>query len=349
MPTENNDWAPFEEYVQSLAPNLLYPATSTTSTSQPGWQSAQYISTTKNESVEEDFSTMKDSAEEIAPLPGFKGFTFGCDPEFFLVEKKTGHFVPAHNFLKGSKEEPFKLDGGAMQIDGLAGEVNIDPVSSFTEFKDNLEKVMQQVADILPPDITISNAATAKFIPEIYNEVPDQFLALGCSPDYNAWTGLMNPPPSLANDPYLRCAGGHLHTGWTSDRETDDIQHILHCRDLVQQMDWMLGMWSTRIDKDTDRRKLYGKAGACRIKPYGVEYRVLSNFWLHDPVKLQAVWNRWQIGLYQMSNNFLPGAYPSKYNDYAINIINNPDVDPAVVRRMSKDFPSPFIHVNAFI
>ena len=27
---------------------------------------------------------------------------------------------------------------------------------------------------------------------------------------------------------------------------------------------------------------MYGKAGACRVKPYGVEYRVLSNKWVSD-------------------------------------------------------------------
>jgi hypothetical protein len=36
-------------------------------------------------------------------------------------------------------------------------------------------------------------------------------------------------------------------------------------------------------DKDTERRKLYGKPGAFRPKPYGCEYRVLSNAWVDKP------------------------------------------------------------------
>jgi hypothetical protein len=36
-------------------------------------------------------------------------------------------------------------------------------------------------------------------------------------------------------------------------------------------------------DKDKERRKLYGKPGAFRPKPYGCEYRVLSNAWVDKP------------------------------------------------------------------
>ena len=45
-------------------------------------------------------------------------------------------------------------------------------------------------------------------------------------------------------------------------------------------MDILLGLPSVILDADTERRAMYGAAGAHRIKPYGVEYRSLSNFWL---------------------------------------------------------------------
>ena len=47
-------------------------------------------------------------------------------------------------------------------------------------------------------------------------------------------------------------------------------------------MEYTLGLPSVCMDDDTDRRSLYGASGAYRLKPYGVEYRVLSNFWLRS-------------------------------------------------------------------
>ena len=47
-------------------------------------------------------------------------------------------------------------------------------------------------------------------------------------------------------------------------------------------MDLFLGLQSVVLDSDERRKELYGKAGAHRIKKYGVEYRVLSNFWIEN-------------------------------------------------------------------
>lgn len=56
-------------------------------------------------------------------------------------------------------------------------------------------------------------------------------------------------------------------------------------------MDLFLGVGSVLLDKDTKRRALYGKAGAMRMKKFGCEYRVLSNFWIFDDELIRWVFN----------------------------------------------------------
>jgi len=56
-------------------------------------------------------------------------------------------------------------------------------------------------------------------------------------------------------------------------------------------MDLYLGVPSVLMDKGELRKQLYGKAGAYRMKPYGVEYRTLSNFWIFSDTTIGWVWD----------------------------------------------------------
>ncbi len=101
----------------------------------------------------------------------------------------------------------------------------------------------------------------------------------GCEPDYNAWTLSTNPSPSPPH-PFMRSAGGHVHV------ETKE-----HPAEVVKAMDLALAVPSVLMDKGEERKQMYGKVGAHRPKPYGVEYRVLSNFWIFDKKLVQWVWD----------------------------------------------------------
>lgn len=254
-----------------------------------------------------------------------EGFKVGCDPELFVFDPN-GEPVPAGRFFPGTKEEPHKVELGAVQVDGFAAEFNIEPVSTFDDFNRNILKVLAAMKSYLPKDYKLVPTSAVHFAPDVFDSAPDDQKILGCQPDFNAWTGEINPPPFTEPDPYLRTAAGHLHIGWTEDAEFDDTQHVINCRDLVKQLDWYLGVWSTKVDSDPTRRNLYGKSGACRIKPYGVEYRVLGNFWVMDKGHRLNVWNRLCLAIDDMRKNFLPER-ASKYNVSARNAIDRTRYD----------------------
>ena len=50
----------------------------------------------------------------------------GADPEIFLGDADGG-LVSAYGLIKGDKEHPFPVTNGAVQVDGMAAEFNIDP------------------------------------------------------------------------------------------------------------------------------------------------------------------------------------------------------------------------------
>jgi len=60
--------------------------------------------------------------------------------------------------------------------------------------------------------------------------------------------------------------------------------------DMIKAMDATLGLESVLLDDDTERKKLYGKAGCFRFTAFGIEYRSLSNFWIKSDESLQWAW-----------------------------------------------------------
>lgn len=236
-----------------------------------------------------------------------KGLSFGCDPELFVIDGN-GEFVCADGLIPGTKAEPFKVERGAVQVDGMAAEFNTDPATTFEDFSDSIDAVMAQLKGMLPVGYDLVALPSVTFSKEVWDSSPDRAKELGCTPDFDAWAGRVNPPPNPSKNPRMRTASGHLHIGWTEDAQMDDIQYLEACRDLVKQLDWYLGAWSVYKDPDMNRRSLYGKAGAMRFKPYGVEYRVLSNFWLKDKDVRLETWNRMQTAINMMKSpaGFMP-------------------------------------------
>lgn len=206
-------------------------------------------------------------------------FFLGCDPEVFVRDKKTKAFISAHGLIPGTKAAPHKVPGGMVQVDGMALEFGIDPARTEDEFTSSIVSVVQQLAAMLPRGLELAFCPIANFSQEIINNSPPEALELGCDPDYNAYTLERNPPPHLT-DPCLRSAGGHVHIGWGANIPFQHPTHLKDCAALTAELDLQLGAVSLFWDNDDKRRSLYGAAGAFRPKPYGMEYRTLSNQWL---------------------------------------------------------------------
>lgn len=205
--------------------------------------------------------------------------TFGADIEFFISTRK-GEPIPAIGMVGGSKEDPRPIgDGFFVQEDNVAVEFNIPISKTVDDFYHNVYIGFQRVVETLPPATQPLLKASCQF-DRVYMMHP-QAREFGCDPDINAYTKKVNPRPKC-DDPFLRSAGGHVHIGWDKpDMETRFA--------LIKACDVFCALPSVSEDKDNLRRKLYGKAGAMRIKPYGVEHRVLSNYWLTDPDYMQRV------------------------------------------------------------
>lgn len=205
-----------------------------------------------------------------------RNFTIGADPEFFV--KKFGKLTSAHGLVPGSKEVPFVVPNGAVQVDGMALEFNIDPAADYVAFEDNMSSVMDSIIKMVP-GYEIYVEPVADFGLAYIQSQPDEAKALGCSPDFNAYTKMANPAPN-ADTPF-RTASGHVHIGWTNGPvDVENESHLEACRALTKALDLHLGVPSMVWDADDRRRSLYGAAGAFRPKPYGMEYRVLSNKWI---------------------------------------------------------------------
>lgn len=207
----------------------------------------------------------------------YKNVMFGADPELFLLDNY-GQFKSAIGIIGGSKAEPryIDTDGSAVQEDNVAVEFNIAPAKTREEFIHHIGKVMEYLHNFVKEKGFSLCVVPAAIFPD--SELKDPMaLAFGCDPDFSVWTRSINEPPELPKDqPNLRSAGGHIHVSWDNPKDEDGER-------LVKAMDIFVGAPSIIYDSDQLRRKLYGKPGCFRFKPYGIEYRTPSNIWIKSP------------------------------------------------------------------
>lgn len=209
--------------------------------------------------------------------------TVGADPEVFVVNAETEEVMSAIGFIPGTKDQPFPITdkGHAIQTDNVMAEFCVPAALTASEMFGNILICLNTIDNMLPENMKVKVQASAYLDEEYLNN--EQAKTFGCDPDFNAYTLMQNR--SCDANTNLRSAGGHIHVGYKDPNFEDNIR-------LVKAMDLFLGLPSLLLDTDTERRKMYGKAGAFREKSYGMEYRVLSNFWISAAIKVEWVFNQ---------------------------------------------------------
>lgn len=258
----------------------------------------------------------------------FEKLLIGSDPEMFM-ETPHGQFLNAFDglakgYLKGTKYSPEITDYGAIQVDGMALEINTIPTTDPDDFNKLIEA---GISDALHrfPNSCLDRNSVRHFSAVYLEKQPSLAIELGCDPDFDAWgeIGDSKQPPSMYVP--FRTAGGHLHFGWTESANIFDHDHMTSCCNVIKQLDYALGMWSIKVDKlGAERRKLYGMAGSYRPKTYGVEYRVLSNFWIMFRDTRRDVFNRSVAALKALDDGV---AFYEDYGDFAKKVIELGSID----------------------
>lgn len=207
----------------------------------------------------------------------------GADPEVFFVRARSKAPQSVEGLIGGTKHEPLPMGGMPlgfyMQEDNVAAEYNIPPTGDVANWAHNIVMGYRYLNDIAKKHkLRCHIAADLDFpVPQV---MTPHALTLGCEPDFNAWIEAMNPRPE---PPFqMRTAAAHVHVSWV---DPDDEQRW----EFVRALDVFLGLPSILQTPPNRRRQLYGKAGACRIKNYGVEYRVLDNFFIDNEKLAQQV------------------------------------------------------------
>ena len=257
----------------------------------------------------------------------------GADPEFFV--SKYNKPISAYGLIPGTKKKPYKVKNGAVQVDGMALEFNIDPAKGPKTFVHNINTVMKQTMEMVPK-LEFYEGCVAEFGADYINAQPEEAKELGCEPDYNAYTGGVNPRPD-ADTPF-RTAAGHLHIGWTNDVDPHHPDHLEACKTLVKQLDVHLAIPSLIWDEDAKRRELYGQLGAFRPTHYGVEYRVLSNAWLKSDTLKHTVYGN----TIHAVKRLLDGSHDYETLVHDIdNVFNKGDLSEVVYLFESEDLLTP--------
>jgi hypothetical protein len=245
-----------------------------------------------------------------------KNVLIGADPELFL--EKEGIIVSAEGIIGGTKYEPLEIDykDHYIQEDNVMIEFNIAPSVDRESFVHSINYVKDYLKTLVGIKGYTLNFSSSSFLDSKYLKTP-QAKTFGCDPDLNVYAKRPNTSPNSKTN--LRTCGGHIHIGYNNPNVEDSEK-------IVYGMDMLLGLDSLILDSDSRRRSMYGKAGSFRFKEYGVEYRVLSNFWIRNDKSIEWVFDRTNKVISLINSNVMDNLI-DKFASEVEYIINNNNVE----------------------
>jgi hypothetical protein len=197
----------------------------------------------------------------------------GSDPEFFVRNSETHRIVPAHKVvgIRHGKDNPYTINTGKIHYDNVLLEFNTIPATNADEFAANHLNMINEVNELLAINGWELFAAPYLRIPKEVesNPICQEFY---CSPDEDIYgTGM--PATTITG---ARTASGNIHVSYVGLKSRNDLINM------VQAVDFLI---TDRFANDyprmeKKRREFYGRPGAYRLHPHGLEFRTPSNMWL---------------------------------------------------------------------
>lgn len=280
------------------------------------------------------FHKVKTTDPVIAKEGRLKLLKVGADVEFFLKDYK-GNPVPVIGLIGGTKSEPMPIldaPGYALQEDNVALEFNIPAASDVHEWVYSLMRIKEEInRRVKEKGLRPAIESSMRF--EVSQLEHPQAKVFGCEPDFNVWEQCVNEKPSVSPESAtLRTAGGHVHVSFLIDGKVPTMENLPDVEAMVMALDIFLGVPFSLIDKDTERRKMYGRAGAFRPKLElygGLEYRVLGPCWTKSPALMAYVYDQVKRAIHYVGNRTYPRDKLLPYKSRVYSAINEGDKNQA--------------------
>lgn len=268
---------------------------------------------------------------KIAEWPG-RGVLFptlGGDPEIGLMRVSDGS-IENPKFVLGTEPIPIVEPVGTpgnIGIDGFMAELHPSPSTCRETLTTRYRRGLQVLASYAEDHNTYMEALLTYKLPvkTVLSNGDHDVAQLDNRPnrssfDYNIYTG-QRVYRDLFKELGNRSGGGHIHIGKTyegsyhyvpfrtSENTKIQIDYSTTINEdtgtkledlVIKMLDKIVGVPCTILDYDgaETRREHYGNAGSFRRPDHGLEYRVLSNFWIRHPALQSLVYLLVKVALY---------------------------------------------------